>query len=126
MNNKEEISIVNLQLFALVVALFSAIISVIITYNQKLDLENKETLYNSEELLKITYFNRILILILSLVFLYVNYKLYEISKKQGENLKSYNLQILASILTVISGAIALYVVSLSSTESVVDVENPIT
>ena len=44
---------------------------------------------------------------------------------EGENLKSYILQICASLFAVISGLIALYVVSLSTTETISDVENPI-
>ena len=46
-------------------------------------------------------------------------------EKENEDLKSYILQIVASYLTIISAIIALYVVTLSSTETVSDVENPI-
>lgn len=122
---EEEIKEINLQLFTLFLFLFSGVISILITYNQKLDLENKETIFNSKESYKVTLFNRILIVALSLIFLYINYKLYKISKEEGENLKPYILQILAGILTVIADFIALYVVNLSTTESIVDVENPI-
>ncbi len=122
---EEEIKEINLQLFTLFLFLFSGVISILITYNQKLDLENKETIFNSKESYKVTLFNRILIVTLSLIFLYINYKLYKISKEEGENLKPYLLQILAGILTVIADFIALYVVNLSTTESIVDVENPI-
>ena len=59
------------------------------------------------------------------MFLFVNYKLYKISENEGEDLKSYKLQIVASLLATISGLIALYVVSLSTTETLSDVENPI-
>ena len=122
---KEEIDTINIQLIALFLFLFSTIISIIITYNQKLDIENKDTIIDAKDSFKLTLYNRVLILILSLVFLYVNYKLYEISKREGENLKSYTLQIIASIFTIVSGVIALYVVTLSNTEELVDVENPI-
>lgn len=125
MATDEEINAVNVQLIALVFALLSAFISIVITYNQKLDLENKDTMYNSKQLYRITLFNRILILVLSFVFLYVNYKLYEISKDEGEDLKAYILQIVASVLTIGAGIIALYVVYLSTNENIVDVENPI-
>lgn len=125
MDNQEEINAINIQLVALFIILFADIISIVTTYNQKLDLENKETMFESKELFKITLFNRILILVLSFVFLYVNYKLYNISKKEGEDLKTYSLQIVASLLVIVSGFIALYVVKLSDTENIVDVENPI-
>ena len=62
---------------------------------------------------------------MSFVFLYVNIKLYNLSKEEGEDLKPYTLQIVASVLAIVSGFIALYVVSLSNTENVSDVENPV-
>lgn len=125
MNKKEEIKAIDIQLIAISFLVISGIISFLITYNQKLNLEKRKTIFNSKDSLKITKFNRILALILALVFLGVNIKLYDISKDEGEDLKSYTLQIIASILVVISGIIALYVVTLSETETISDVENPI-
>lgn len=125
MNKKEEIKAINIQLYALIIVLISTFISILITYNQKLNLEKKKTIFNSKESFDITLFNRILIVVLSFIFLGVNVKLYNISKEEGEDLKSYILQIVASILAIISGIIALYVVGLSNTENIVDVENPV-
>ncbi len=124
-HKKEEIEAINIQLVALFFTVITAIISIIITYNQKLELENKDTLFTPKNSLKITLFNRKLILLLSFVFLYVNLVLKQISKEEGEDLKPYNLQIVASLFIIISGIIALYVVSLSNTENVSDVENPV-
>ena len=121
---KEEIKYINYQLIGLSISLITTFVALIITYNQKLNLEKKKTIFNSKESLSITKINRIVILLVGILFLYINYKLYKISKKEGEDLTSYSLQILASILIVISGVIALYVVSLSSTETIADVENP--
>jgi len=124
-HKKEELSAINIQLITLIATIFTAIISIIITYNQKLEIEEKDSIFSPKESLKITLFNRKLILILSFIFLYVNLKLLKISKEEGENLKPYNLQIIASVLVIVSGIIALYVVNLSSTENLADVENPI-
>lgn len=121
---KKEIDIINIQLFTLFISLFSLVLSILITYYQKLKLENKDSI-DSNTLYKITLFNRILILIVSIVFLYVNYTFYVISKDEGEDLKSYKLQIVASVLTVVASLIALYVVSLSTKDTDVDIENPI-
>ena len=125
MSKDKEINAINIQLYTLVIALVSAFISIVITYNQKLDLEDKDTPLHSKQLFNLTLFNRILVVVLSFIFLYVNYILYKISKEEGEDLKSYILQIIASILVIASGIIALYVVGLSETENIVDVENPI-
>lgn len=125
MNDKREIEAINIQLLALGFAVISAIISLILTYNQKLGLEDNGELFTSKTAFKITLFNRILIIVLSFIFLYVNYVFYKVSKEEDENLKPYILQIIASIITIIPGIIALYVVLLSSTEDIADVENPI-
>lgn len=122
---KEEIKALNLQLFGLVVSLITLLFSILLTYNQKLKLEKKKTILSSVNSLTLSYINRILILAIAFLFLYVNYKLYNLSKRENEDLKSYILQIVASYLTIISAIIALYVVTLSSTETVSDVENPI-
>ena len=123
--NKQEINIINIQFYALILTLITTFISIIITYNQKRELKNKDPMFSGKQIYNLTLFNRVFILILSFAFLYVNYNLYNISKEQGENLKPYELQLLASILVIASGLIALYVVSLSNTENISDVENPI-
>ena len=66
--NKEEIKYINYQITGLLISLVTTVIAIIITYNQKLSLEKKKTLFNSKESLKITLFNRKLIVILSFVF----------------------------------------------------------
>ena len=121
---EEEIKYINYQLIGLGLTLVTTIVAFLITYNQKLHLQNKKELFNSKKALKITKINRTTILLIGILFLYINYKLYKISKEEGENLKSYKLQITASSLTTISAIIALYVVFLSNTETIADVENP--
>ena len=124
-HKKEEIGAINIQLIALAITLITTIISIIITYNQKLELKDEDTFLSAKEALKLTLFNRKLILLLAFVFLYINFILYDISKEEGEYLKPYNLQIISSLFIIISGIITLYVVSLSTTENIADVENPL-
>lgn len=121
---KEEKTI-DIQLIAVSISVITTIISVLLTYNQKLELQNKKTLFSPKSTLKITKVNRIVILIITLTFLYVNLKLYKISKKEGEDLTPYKLQIFSSILVSVASIITLYVILSSSKESVSDVENPI-
>lgn len=122
---KEEEKYLDIQIIALIFTLISVIISLLLSYNQKLEIQGSKTLFTSKKTFQITKYNRLLILILGITFLYINYNLYKISKKEGENLKPYELQILASILTVITALITLYVVSLSNKGEVADIENPI-
>ena len=123
--NRGSLKAIDIQFYTLFFSLASIVISLILTYNQKLIKEDKKTLLSDKASYNLSLFNRVLILVLSFVFLYVNVKLFNLSKKEGEDLKSYILQIIASVLAVISGLIALYVVGLSTTENIVDVENPV-
>lgn len=120
----EEIKYVNYQLIVLLITILAGGVSLFITYNQKRDLQGKKKLVSPKNLLLITLLNRIIFLVTGSLFLLINFKLYEISKRENEDLKTYELQIIASILVVISELIALYVTSKSTTEQVSDVENP--
>lgn len=121
---KEEIKYVNYQLIVLALTILAGCVSFFITYNQKRALEKKKPLINNKALLTVSLMNRILFLITGSLFLLINIKLYEISKYENEDLKTYELQIIASILVVASEVIALYVASTSTTNKVSDIENP--
>ena len=121
---KEEIKYINYQLIGLGITLITTVIAIIITYNQKLGTAKKEKILSNKDSLKLTYFNRILILLIAILFLYINYRFYEKKKKKGVDIKGDILQITASILTIVGALIAIYVVSLSNTENIADIENP--
>lgn len=125
-NNKEEIKLLNIQLITSLIVIVTVTISLILTYNQKLNLKNKKTIFNKKQTHNISYINRLTILITSIIFLLINYKLYQISKKEGEDLLVYNLQIIASILTTIASIIVFYVVSIEPVgDEISDIENPV-
>lgn len=127
MSNKEKESLlITIQIISSIVSIGTVIISIILLYNEQLEINNEETFLDAETAQKLTTFNRILILIIFIVFLVINYILYDISKEEGEDLKPYELQIIASYFSLFAASIALYVVLLQrSGEQVVDVENPI-
>ncbi len=127
MKNKEkEIRLLNIQLITSLALIIAISISVLLTYNQKQDIENKKTLFNKTQTHNISYINRLIILITAIIFLYINYNLYKISKKEGEDLLVYYLQILASILTTIAALIVFYVVSIEPAgDEISDIENPV-
>jgi len=127
MKNREyEINILNIQLITSLIVIITVAVSLILTYNQKLDIENKKTIFNKKQTHNISYINRLIILITAIIFLIINYKLYQISKKEGEDLKVYYLQIIASILSTIASIIVFYVVSIEPTgDEISDIENPV-
>ena len=123
--DKEEIRTVNIQFYTLFFSLLSIIISIILTYNDKLSTEGKTSFLGKKTNYNLTLFNRILILTIAIAFLHVNYKSYMNAKTKETKLKSYELQILASLFTLIAASISLYVVSVSTKETLVDLENPV-
>lgn len=125
-DSNEEIKLLDIQIIVSVITIITIIISITLIYNQKLDLQNKDTLFSKSKTQKISLINRITLVVTASIFLYVNYKLKEISESEGEDTKPYNLQIISSYLTVIASIIVLYVVaSTYNIENVSDVENPV-
>ncbi len=120
----EEIKYINYQLYGLGITLITTVIAIIITYNQKLGAAKRKKILTNKDSLKLTYFNRILILLIAILFLYINYRFYQIDKEKDVDIKGDILQIIASILTIVGALIAIYVVSLSNTENIADIENP--
>lgn len=123
--DKEEVRNVNIQFYTLLFSLLSIIISVVLTYNDKLSTEGKKSFLGKKTNYNLTLFNRILILTIAIIFLYVNYKSYQNAKTKEKKLKSYELQILAAVFTIIAASISLYVVSVLTKETLVDLENPV-
>lgn len=127
MSNEEKgIIAIYAQIIVSAISIIEIIVSILLLYNEKLEIKGEKTLFNAEQTQKISVFNRTFILVTAIIFLIINYALYKISKEQGENLKPYELQIVASYLTIIAAIITLYIVLNPTNEGqVVDVENPI-
>jgi hypothetical protein len=126
MENTKEIKVINVQLMAVLVTILSISISLVLTYNEKLEFENKDVLFDSKKTLDLALFNRILILSLGIVFLYVNYSFYVIAKDKDKDLKTYVYQIVGSILAISSALVTLYDITKTKIQTVADIENPIT
>lgn len=125
-NEEKEIIAIYAQIIVSAISVIEIIVSILLLYNEKLEIKGEKTLFNAEQTQKISVFNRTFILVTAIIFLIINYALYKISKEQGKNLKPYELQIVASYLTIIAAIIALYIVLNPTNEGqVVDVENPI-
>ena len=103
---EQEINILNLQNVATVVYIGSLLLSIYITNNdKKCLLNNKEN-----NTYKLSIFNRSLVVILTLIFLYISVTNRKIAALKNKKLDLFNLQVLASELTLTSTLIVLYVV----------------
>lgn len=122
--NRGSLKAIDIQFYTLFFSLASIVISLILTYNQKLIKEDKKTLLSDKASYNLSLFNRVLILSIALIFLYVNYKDYKTSNNNKQKKKS-TLQIDASLLTIIAASISLYVVYNSKPEAITNIQNPI-
>ena len=122
---KEE-KLLNYQLITSIAFIVSLIISIILTYDEKKELLNEETIFSKDFDKYLNLFNRILALSIVCFILYINYETYKINKNKKTDIKPFEQQIIASILSIISAIIVLYVVieNWESIPSITNIENP--
>lgn len=126
MKNEKEIELLNIDIATALMFIITIIISIYLTYENKQDLLNRKRILNKKDDQYILLFNRLLVLIIVLVILYDNIEGYEIAKEKNKDLKPFKIQIFASILTVITALLILYVVFYNwDNNSLSDIENPI-
>ena len=117
---------IELQILLSIFFIFTTIISIILLYNEDLYIKYKKFILDPNNVYIISSINRIVILIILLLFLYANYVDKNIDIIENKDLKADNLQIIASILTIISGIIVLYVtIEYFSTNINSSLENPV-
>lgn len=117
--DNEEIKILDIQLIATIIFIGSLALSFYLTYSDKIEIMYDKPLISNEKYYKLSVFNRFLVLILSLVFLYTNYQDKIIAKEKNESLEPSNLQIIASELSILAAIIVLYVVITSGNYSII-------
>lgn len=126
-NNDEQLLLVNGQIIASPLFLITIGISIVLLYNQKLILENKEPILTDQEALDIALFIKVLATILLAFFLYTSVKEYEknINTKKEED--SF-IQVIASSLVLIAAIITLFVIvknyNTNSNNLDISIDNP--
>ena len=126
MKNGKEIELLNIDIATALMFIITIIISIYLTYENKQDLLNRKRILNKKDDQYILLFNRLLVLIIVLIILYDNIEGYEIAKEKNKDLKPFKIQIFASILTVITALLILYVVFYNwDNNSLSEIENPI-
>lgn len=101
----------NLQLLANIGFIIALIISLLLTYDKKLSLEHKTRLFNVKLAKDLSYIQTLLVFTVSITYLYINYKQYNIAKiEHSKSEKIFVLQIETSVLAIISAVIGLYIV----------------
>ena len=121
--NLEEAELIKIQIVLSFVLLFTTVISIFLSYNFLLELEEKETIYSEKESFDILIFNRIVMFIVALIFIYINIRDKKVKKKYSLEDEFADLQIWASVFSFISALIVLYV-GLGSGSNIMAYENP--
>jgi len=124
--NEEELKLINGQIIGIIFFIVTLIVSLLLTYNEKLQRENKPPLFSNKKALDIAFINRLIVVLLGLYFLYTSYKRKDL---ENNNLNNYiNLEIIASWLAFLASAIVFYIVFLNYNNpnfDVSEIEEPI-
>ena len=124
--NEEELKLINGQIIGIIFFIVTLIVSLLLTYNEKLQRENKPPLFTNKKALDIAFLNRLIVVLLGLYFLYTLYKRKDLG---NNNLNNYiNLEIIASWLAFLASAIVFYIVFLNYNNpnfDVSEIEEPI-
>ena len=113
--NHEELKILNFQNTITVIYILSLIISIYITNVDRDCIINPDKEHIDSN--KLAVFNRILVVLLTLGFLYISYQNRKINIKKGKHPDLFNLQVMASEISLLSTIIVLYVVIKSMGEN---------
>ena len=124
----KEIKLLDIQIIATLFFILSLFISVILTYDEKLKLMNNRGIFSDKEANQIALFNRILVVILALTFVYGNYQTEKIAEARNTQTRYLKLQLFSGELSLLGSIIVLYIVYKNQQNknfNVSDTENPI-
>ena len=121
--NLEEAELVKVQIVLSVILLFTTIISISLSYNFLLGLEDKKTIYTEKESYDILLFNRTVMFVVAAIFFYINIRDKSVKEKYNLEDEFADLQIDASLFNFIAALIVLYV-GIKSRSNITSNENP--
>ena len=120
----EEVKLLKAQMVLSVLAIVTVLVSLGLSYNEILKLNKSAPFFSRQMENGILISNRLLDLIISIGFLYIDYIDRDIKQKyKKNNLRNAQLQINASILSVIASIIVLYT-AFDGENGEVELENP--
>ena len=114
--NYKETNLLNLQLWTTVIYIGSLFLSIALTYDDKQKIQNKNGLFSKKQSSKLSIFNRSLVLLLTLSYLYISYNNVDLAKQKNQEIWPFNLQLFSSELSTLAAIIVLYVVLKTSGE----------
>lgn len=123
--NLEELELFNIQLILTALTIGTLLVSMTLTYNEKLKIQNEPPILTDEESSNLLVLNRGLAVFIGIGFLLLNIQDRKIKETDGKiNLKFADMQIEASIISLVSAFIVLYVAMNDTSQESVANENP--
>ena len=126
-STNRQLSIIDGQLVGCILYIISLVVSITIILNQRKRALGKEEFLSSDESQTLALLNKIFILALVLWFLYLNHKAKDFASDTNQDTSALELQIIASIISLIPALIGLYVIitNFSNTNlQTAEIENP--
>lgn len=114
--NDKEANLLNIQLWTTIIYIGSLFISIALTYDDKQKVQNRNGLFSKKQSSKLSIFNRSLVLLLTLSYLYISYNNVDLAKQKNQEIWPFNLQLFSSELSTLAAIIVLYVVLKTSGE----------
>lgn len=108
MLDQEKVKLIDFRIILTIIFIMSTILSIILLYNRKLIILNKEPVFDVSESKTISIINASVILVIILLIQQINLKNKEIYKLEGEDLEPINLDITATYFLIIASIISLY------------------
>ena len=119
----EEDVLLKYQIILSFIFTFTLFISITLSYNAMTGYGGKNKLYSKKDAKIILKINRIIAFLVSIGFLLINIFDKLVKEKYNLNKNSADLQILASVLTLISSLIVLYI-AFNNSNGTISEENP--
>ena len=118
----EERKLLKFQIFLSLIFIFTTIISISLSYNLILEFDGKNKIYNHKEADEILKINRLISVFVSFGFIYINIYDKKIKEENDLSNRFSDVQIIASLFTLVSSLIVLYV-AFNSSSSTTNNEN---
>lgn len=123
--NLEELELFNIQLILTALTIGTLLVSMTLTYNEKLKIQNESPIFTDEESSNLLVLNRALVVFIGIGFLLLNIQDRKIKETDGKiNLKFADMQIEASVISLVSAFIVLYVAMNDTNQEIIATENP--
>ena len=125
-NNQKETQLLYIQIYASIIFIITILLSIILTYNN-IKKKNDCPFFSKFLENNLTIINRIIITFLVIVFTYINYQFYLISKQKNNRDNLQRDEFIASIITLIADFILLYttIKSVYNDETFGDIDTPL-